>query len=357
MHERIIRRAILGAIATAMPIGAGVVACGGTGGSDAGGDADNDAPCTTMCCDLPPPYEYTVTYDVCQVVTDASVDADDGAADASADAATSVCYTSCYQACQAMVPSNHPGAGSCVGDVDGGDGGVRVAQCEILQICGRRLDGLDEPSFEMGGSAPQAPERLRLESRSEDPRLSIDMIAQAAWLEAASIHAFRRLARELEAHGAPADLVRRARASARDEARHARMMARIARRRGASVPRVSVRDQPAVRDIESIAKENAVEGCVSETFGALFATWYAERASDPEIREAMAAIAPDELRHAALGWDVAAWAEAKLDAPARVRVREARQAAVASIVQKSARDPQTRALVGSMVSAGLWADA
>jgi hypothetical protein len=47
-----------------------------------------------------------------------------------------------------------------------------------------------------------------------------------AQLEAASIVAFDRLARELDAHGAPAELVAEARRAKTDEVRHARTLFR-----------------------------------------------------------------------------------------------------------------------------------
>ena len=59
-----------------------------------------------------------------------------------------------------------------------------------------------------------------------------DWFAAAAHLEAASVHAFRRLHDELAAHGAPARLLRAARRAQRDEVRHARLTARMARRFG-----------------------------------------------------------------------------------------------------------------------------
>ena len=71
--------------------------------------------------------------------------------------------------------------------------------------------------------------------------------ARASHLEAASNHAFERLARELSAHRAPAELVRAARRSANDEVRHARVTARIARRHGAQVARVRVRRRTLAR--------------------------------------------------------------------------------------------------------------
>ncbi len=88
-----------------------------------------------------------------------------------------------------------------------------------------------------------------------------DVLARIAHLEAASVPAFRRLSRELARLGAPATLVARARRAARDETRHARVMTVLARRRGASVPRIGVRRTPK-RDVETIAIDNAVEGCV-----------------------------------------------------------------------------------------------
>jgi hypothetical protein len=42
----------------------------------------------------------------------------------------------------------------------------------------------------------------------------------------------------------------------------------------------------------------------------------------------MAAIAPDEARHASLSWRIADWVEPMLDEAARARVAAARQAAV-----------------------------
>jgi hypothetical protein len=48
-------------------------------------------------------------------------------------------------------------------------------------------------------------------------------LADAAWLEAASVDAFRIVRRELRAHGAPRRLLRAASRSKRDEVRHAEL--------------------------------------------------------------------------------------------------------------------------------------
>lgn len=114
-----------------------------------------------------------------------------------------------------------------------------------------------------------------------------------AAMEAASIHAFLRLHRELTAHGAPDSLARRCLAAARDEVRHAQLLSFDGR-----VPRVRVVRRP-LRSLAAIARDNAVEGCVNETWAALVAHL------DP--RPVYRIIAADELRHAQLAWDIEAW--------------------------------------------------
>lgn len=158
-----------------------------------------------------------------------------------------------------------------------------------------------------------------------------DYFAVAAELEAASVPAFRRLARELRAHGAPRELVLRAEKAARDEIRHARMTRRLAQRFGGAPERPRVGKLP-VRSLQAIAEENAREGCVRETFGALVASVQARCATDAGIREAMEGIAVDETEHAALAWDVAAWIDTQIDSAARDTVRRARRAAYRSLL-------------------------
>lgn len=151
--------------------------------------------------------------------------------------------------------------------------------------------------------------------------------ANAAHLEAASVHAFRILRRELLSFGAPKNLLDAAQRAERDEVRHARMTTRIARAHGSTPPKVRVK-RSANRSLEAVATENAVEGCVRETFGALVAMWQAERASDAGVADAMKTIAIDETRHAELAWNVAAWADFALDAKARERVNAAKMKAI-----------------------------
>jgi hypothetical protein len=104
----------------------------------------------------------------------------------------------------------------------------------------------------------------------------------------------------------------------------------MARRFGGERVRPSVEPLPP-RALDVVAIENAVEGCVGETFGALLASWQAANAGDPEIARLMRSIARDETRHAALAWAIARWAWVRLDAEARGRLAERCRAAIASL--------------------------
>jgi hypothetical protein len=152
--------------------------------------------------------------------------------------------------------------------------------------------------------------------------------ASAAHLEAASVTAFRRLREELALHGAPAELLAGARAAERDEVRHTRAMARLARRHGARYVRPHVRALVAPRSLAAIAEENVIEGCARETFGALLATWQAAHVADAETARTLAGIAADETRHAALSWAIARWSLAELAEAERIRLEHVWRAAL-----------------------------
>lgn len=156
-------------------------------------------------------------------------------------------------------------------------------------------------------------------------------LTELAALEAASIRAFRTLEAELEAHGAPASLRRRARSAAADEIRHARTMARLARKYPGSLPparpaRRAARGAP--RSLRAIALENAVEGCARETFGALLAQVMSAHAQDPALRQALRGIAQDETRHASLAHAVRKWLDRRLTKAERGEVDDAYRAAL-----------------------------
>jgi hypothetical protein len=181
---------------------------------------------------------------------------------------------------------------------------------------------------------------LQSDGRTE----AVDPIARwaavCAHAEAASVPAFLGLHRELGAHGAPASLQQRALQAAREEVAHARMMRGIAQRGGASVQRPKF-GKLDVRDLETIATENAVEGCVRETWAALEAVHQAAHATDRRVRGVMRRIAADETRHAELARDIDAWCRLRLDEAACARVDAARDAAVARLLEDTRAEAPT----------------
>jgi hypothetical protein len=172
--------------------------------------------------------------------------------------------------------------------------------------------------------------------------------AELAELEAASVVAFRYLAKDLSQHGAPATLVKWAHRSRREEMRHTAQMTAFARRFGGrpSAPTVAPWRERALCEI---ALENATEGCIRETFGALQATVQAQKASDPAILRAFGGIAEDETHHAALAWAIAEWLEPKLTPEERRRITRARREAVDSLA--SDLEQQEQAEVSDLAGA------
>lgn len=208
------------------------------------------------------------------------------------------------------------------------------------------------------------PDALR--SRPRRPRSLGAFFANAALLEAASVYAFEKLAGELVAHGAPRRLVRAALQSSADEVRHARATAALARRFGGRPVRPVIERRPA-RSLFDVALDNATEGCVRETFGALVATVQSMRAASPSVRRELRRIAADETRHAALSWAIDAWVRGRLGPAGRRALDEARREAVAALRAEAAREwPAEVATIAGMpgaeasarllagLEAGLW---
>lgn len=157
-------------------------------------------------------------------------------------------------------------------------------------------------------------EGRRTLARDEAP--SFDPVA-AHWHdvargEHASIFAFAALAASLEAHDAPAELVRAARRAERDEGRHARFaygwLERVsgARVRPGPLPAPST---PA--DLETLAREALVDGAFEESLGAALAAHLAEVSDDETLASALRTIAREEARHAELSWRVLSFALAR----------------------------------------------
>jgi hypothetical protein len=163
--------------------------------------------------------------------------------------------------------------------------------------------------------------------------------ADIAHLEAAAVVAFAILERELAEHGAPDELLVAARQALGDEMRHAEIMERLARRFGARPAPVELAKR-GKRTLLEIAIENAVEGCVRETYGALVAHYRAATAEDAEIRNAWAAIAPEETEHAELSHALHRWLCSRLSDDERGLVHAALETALLTLRRESALEPE-----------------
>ncbi len=195
--------------------------------------------------------------------------------------------------------------------VDGGPGvycNATILECPqpLGAVCGRRTDGAAV-------------------AQTTDAR---DVLGALVALEAEAVAAFSRLARELVALGAPTSLVRAARSCAEDERRHVAMVSGLDGRAVIEAP-----DERALplRGAFAIAHENAVEGCVRETFGVLVAQWQCERSPDARVRECYARIARDEAKHAAFAHRLDEWLAGVLTEPQRALLETAKRDALAAL--------------------------
>jgi hypothetical protein len=218
-----------------------------------------------------------------------------------------------------------------------------------LQITadGRLKELSSEPLAKSDACVGRRPEGLVSAGTSTETNALAAHFASVAELEAAAVAAFDVIACELEHYGAPPELIAAARAAAADEVRHTRDTARLARRFHGTVRAPLIEPRP-VRSLESFAEDNAAEGCVRETFGALFGHYQAATARDPEIAEVMHQIADDETRHAALSHRIARWVEPRLTAAGRKRVASARATALTTLFRELQAEPapELRALAG-----------
>lgn len=160
-------------------------------------------------------------------------------------------------------------------------------------------------------------------------------LAEIAHMEMAAVLAFDDLVAQLEALGAPPELVTRARRAKRDEVFHAKIATKLARRFGAEPRRPKVdgtkRDPFATDAAFALAIENATEGCVREAYGALVAAFQAAHAADPAIRDAFARIAREEAAHAELSFAIDEWLTHQLSPAELAAVASAKAEAWSSL--------------------------
>ncbi len=269
--------------------------------------------------------------------------------DASADAFCSQPLSCCpfLATLDSGLPDANDFDGAVLGPGQSGDAG----QSECAALCGRyvfscTVESAGPPAVVscQPDCTGRRPAGLRAGASGARSPLGA-YFASMTQLEAASVPAFRRMARELAGFGAPRALVRAAERAARDEVRHARAAAAMARRFGARAASFEV-DACGARSLEEFAIENAIEGCVRETYGALVATWQARAAGDAQVRSHMQRIARDETAHAALAWKTDAWVRARLGRAARARVDAAREAALRELVDAIAKSEPSAEVAG-----------
>ena len=201
-------------------------------------------------------------------------------------------------------------------------------ECELVDYDGRTAVRYVSSVACVGGRRPPGAE---LDDHKEARSASGAWFASLAELEEASVYAFVWLGLELKRLGAPAELIARCTSAAADEIAHAHAVRRLAMRFGAEPAQATKPNLPAQRSLREVALENAQEGCVRETFGALVAVWQSKHSRDPLVRSTMRTIAIDESRHAELSSDIDRWARSKLSAADRALLDHAKFEAVETL--------------------------
>ncbi len=215
-------------------------------------------------------------------------------------------YDQCSGAddCRSLGPG---GSFSCIND----GGGYK---CERGQ-CGRPFLVNGEARLSAPLSSAEWRDRTPVPNRLASldngvKALLAEHFTQAALMEHASIAAFARFTLQLLAFGAPAELVALAAEATADETRHARQCFELASRyagRDLGPAPLDVDGALEHSDLAAVVELVVEEGCVGETAAALEASWAAEAATDPLVRDVLTGIAADEERHAALAFRFVAW--------------------------------------------------
>lgn len=219
-----------------------------------------------------------------------------------------------------------------------------------LQCCYPKLFPTDGRPFFVEGESRQASTVERSDwlvrvIGDGDVELKDDERAQlaAAWLadaraEHASIATFARLTLQLLSLGAPPELLTAAQRATQDEIQHARLCFDLASRyagRPLGPGKLAMVDAVTEVSLAELAVAAVHEGCLGETAAAVFASERLEQARDPQVRAALAKIARDETRHAALAWRTVVWAIECGGATVFEAVRAAFDEAVAGIEHRA----------------------
>ena len=224
------------------------------------------------------------------------------------------------------------------GFVDGDLGVITVPEGDTADTAHTAASAPPEMTCLALGSQPCMGGRHHISVASRETSACADplaaFLAESALAESTSVKAFVELAAELVSFGAPADLIARCKAAAVDEVVHARLLGEAAAARGARLPRTAFQSTPR-RTLLGFAVENAVEGCVNETWAALVAAHQSVHAEDAALRAIYRRITADEARHAELAWAIGSWLAPRLTAEERAQVEAARAAAIEALFARA----------------------
>jgi len=155
--------------------------------------------------------------------------------------------------------------------------------------------------------------------------------------EASSVGAFLQLRAELQFHDAPLEMQQRCLKAAVEEVHHARMMAKLAQDEECELPELQFGDF-CERSLFELTLDNAVEGCIYESFSALKAQYQSTNSSDERLLTAMKVIARDETHHAQLAWDIHHHLMSRLTLDEQVQIRQAQRAALNNVLTQATLD-------------------
>ncbi len=202
-----------------------------------------------------------------------------------------------------------------------------------------RIDGGEAHGRGVPAWVGRRPKDLVEERPSRRGRPLGQHLARSAHLEASAVEAFRILGEELAHYGAPRLLLREIEGARADEVRHTRLLTALARRFGGVVREPRLRRE-APRTLVELAIENAAEGCVRETFGALVALRQARAAREPSVASVMHRVAEGEVRYARLAFRVDHWLRPQLHEPQRAAVEAAMRSAFAVLRDEASHEPE-----------------
>ncbi len=180
--------------------------------------------------------------------------------------------------------------------------------------------------------------------------------------EHASVAAFARLTLDLMVLGAPPRLIKAAQEDALDEIRHTELCFSLAHaldgKEMSPGPFPEARLSPSRSRFRTVALaelavDSLVDGALHEGLSAAVIAKLAQRTKVQKIRSMLMAIARDEGRHAAHGWDVVEWCLAQ----EREAVASALRGAMLALPERAQRDRPAAAMNGEWESFGIHGQA